>query len=460
MYFPELYSIMVGLEFFEKGRNPMLKTVKFGGTSLANASQFKKVADIIHSDESRRYVVVSAPGKRSSDDIKITDLLYQCSAAAEKGQAFAGTLDLIRSRYEEIIRELDIQLDLSGAFSTIESQLRKHPDRDYAASRGEYLSAMVMAAYLGVPMIDAAECIFFKNDGTLDAEFTQVVLSVRLKNTPRAVIPGFYGSFADGRVHTFSRGGSDITGAIVARATCSDLYENWTDVSGLLTCDPKIIPNPKPIDMISYAELRELAYMGATVMHESAIFPVKKANIPISIRNTNAPDEPGTMILPSQLCHTERSITGISGRKNVSSIQLVKEQMNETSDFTIRVLQVLACYDIMMEHIPTGIDILTVIVPTEALNAHREEVLSDLKKVTQAESITVDDKIALLTVVGRGMINSLGMAGRIFTTLGKANVNVKMIDQGSGELNLIIGIAEDDFENAVAALYREFFGEA
>lgn len=435
----------------------MLKTVKFGGSSLADAAQFRKVADIIHADESRRYVVVSAPGKRSPDDVKITDLLYQCCAAAEKGQAFSSTLDLIRSRYDEILRDLDLTLDLSEHFSAIEYQLRKQPDRDYAASRGEYLSAVVMSAYLGIPMIDAAECIFFKYDGTLDAEFTQVVLSVRLKHTQRAVIPGFYGSFADGRIHTFTRGGSDITGAIVARATCSDLYENWTDVSGLLTCDPKIVENPKPIDIISYAELRELAYMGATVMHESAIFPVKKANIPISIRNTNAPDEPGTMILPANQCHTQRSITGISGRKNVSSIQLVKEQMNETSDFTIRVLQVLACYGINTEHIPTGIDIISLIVPTKALNAHRDEVLSDLKKVTQAESITVDDEIALLTVVGRGMINTLGAAGRIFTTLGRAHVNVKMIDQGSGELNLIIGIAESDFEKAVSALYQEFF---
>lgn len=435
----------------------MLKTVKFGGSSLADARQFKKVADIIHADENRRYVVVSAPGKRSSDDVKITDLLYQCCRAAEQHQSFAEPLRAIRARYDEIVHDLDLNLDLSDAFAAIETQLLKQPDRDYAASRGEYLSAIVMAAYLGVPMIDAAECIFFRTDGTLDEEFTQVVLSVRLKNTPRAVIPGFYGSFADGRVHTFSRGGSDITGAIVARATHSDLYENWTDVSGLLTCDPKIVENPMPIDTISYAELRELAYMGATVMHESAIFPVKKDRIPINIRNTNAPDEPGTMIMHSSQCHTKRSITGISGRKNVSGIRLVKEQMNQISDFAIKVLQVLACYGIKTEHIPTGIDILSVIVPTEQLNDHRDEVLEALKCVTQAESIVVDDKMALLTVVGRGMINSLGAAGRIFTTLGNAHVNVKMIDQGSGELNLIIGIDEDDFEKAVSALYREFF---
>ena len=435
----------------------MLKTVKFGGSSLADANQFRKVKRIIQDDECRRYVVVSAPGKRNSVDVKITDLFYRCCQAAEMRQSFAEPLREIKARYDEIIHDLDINLDLSEAFSAIEVNLLKKPDRDYAASRGEYLSAMVMAAYLEVPMIDAAECIFFKTDGTLDEEFTQVVLSVRLKNTPRAVIPGFYGSFPDGRVHTFSRGGSDITGAIVARATHSDLYENWTDVSGMLTCDPKIIENPMPIDTISYAELRELAYMGATVMHESAIFPVKKDRIPINIRNTNAPGDPGTMILHSSQCQTKRSITGISGRKNVTGIRLVKEQMNQISDFAIRVLQVLACYGIMAEHIPTGIDILSVIVPTEQLNPHRDEVLDALKRVTQAESIDVDDKMALLTVVGRGMINSLGVAGRIFTTLGNARVNVKMIDQGSGELNLIIGIDEDDFEKAVKALYHEFF---
>ncbi len=435
----------------------MLKTVKFGGSSLADAQQFKKVARIIHADESRRYVVVSAPGKRSADDTKITDMFYQCCSAAQQGEDFVEILGRIKQRYDEIIRGLELDLDLTQHFTTIRNSLRNDPDPHYAASRGEYLSAVVMSAYLSAPMLDAAECICFRADGTFDAERTQSVLAPQLKRLPRAVVPGFYGSLPDGSIRTFSRGGSDVSGAIVARASGSDLYENWTDVSGMLTCDPRIIESPKQIDTISYAELRELAYMGATVMHEAAIFPVKKAGIPINIRNTNAPEDPGTMILPSTDDHPTRSITGIAGRKNFSIIQLVKEQMNESVGFAMRTLQVLARYGMSAEHVPSGIDILSVVVSTQQLNLHRDALIEDLMKATQAESITVTDNVALLTVVGRGMINTLGAAGRIFTTLGNARVNVKMIDQGSGELNLIIGIDESDFETAIRALYHNFF---
>jgi len=438
----------------------MLKTVKFGGSSLADAQQFQKAAGIIRADDSRRYVVVSAPGKRSDDDIKITDLFYRCCAAARNGEDFADHLARIKERYDGIISGLNLTLDLAQAFSVIRNSLRNDPDMHYAASRGEYLSAMVMSAYLGVPMVDAADCILFREDGTFDAERTQAVLSARLEKLPRAVVPGFYGSLPDGSIRTFSRGGSDVSGAIVARASASDLYENWTDVSGMLTCDPRIVKDPKPVDTVSYAELRELAYMGATVMHEAAIFPVKKAGIPINIRNTNAPDDPGTMILPNTDDRPTRSITGLAGKKQFSIIQLVKEQMNETVGFAMRTLQVLARYGMSAEHVPSGIDILSVVVSTQQLDAHREELIADLQKATQAESITVTDNVALLTVVGRGMINTLGAAGRIFTTLGNARVNVKMIDQGSGELNLIIGIDEADFEKALTALYREFFSDA
>ncbi|MBQ9950635.1 MAG: aspartate kinase [Clostridia bacterium] len=435
----------------------MLKTVKFGGSSLADAKQFQKVADIIHADESRRYVVVSAPGKRSDDDVKITDLFYRCCNAARSGEDFTAHLEQIKARYDGIIHGLGLDLDLTQAFSIIRNSLRNDPDPHYAASRGEYLSAIVMAAYLKVPMVDAADCVRFTENGTFDSERTHALMSARLADLPRAVVPGFYGSQPDGSIRTFSRGGSDISGAIVARASGSDLYENWTDVSGMLTCDPRIIPNPKPIDTISYAELRELAYMGATVMHESAIFPVKKAGIPINIRNTNSPDDPGTMILPDTDGHVTRSITGISGKKGFTIIQLAREQMNEAVGFAMRTLQVLARYGLSAEHIPSGIDILSVVLSTQQLSAHREEVLEALQRVTEAETITVSDNVALLTVVGRGMVNTLGAAGRIFTTIGKAGVNVKMIDQGSGELNLIIGIDEADFERAISALYNEFF---
>lgn len=435
----------------------MLKTVKFGGSSLADAQQFKKAATIIRSDESRRYIVVSAPGKRSAEDIKITDLLYRCCEAARHGCDFSGSFHMIRERYEQIIRELDLDLNLDAEFSEIESTLRARPDRDYAASRGEYLSAIVMAAYLDIPMLDAAECIFFFEDGVFDAERTQQVLSERLKGLPQAVLPGFYGRNPDGSVRTFSRGGSDVTGAIVARATASDLYENWTDVSGMLSCDPRIIENPAPIDNISYAELRELAYMGASVLHESAIFPVKKAGIPINIRNTNLPLEPGTMIQPSAGYRANRPVTGIAGKKHFSTILVEKDQMNEMVGFAMKVLEIIARHGLLMEHMPSGIDTLSVVVSTDQLEPCRNAILHELQEALQPDSIVIHDELALIAVVGRGMVRQRGSAARAFNALARARVNCNMIDQGSGELNIIIGVDVEDFEIAIQALYDEFF---
>ncbi|MBQ8506231.1 MAG: aspartate kinase [Clostridia bacterium] len=436
----------------------MLKTVKFGGSSLADAEHFRKAAAIIRAEEARRYVVVSAPGKRSTQDIKVTDLLYRCCEAMRQGYDYHESFRQIRTRYEDILRDLQLDISLDAEFDKIEADLLRDANADYAASRGEYLSAVVMAAYLGVPMIDAADYIRFLENGMLDSETTQALLSARLKDTPCAVVPGFYGSMPDGRVRTFSRGGSDITGSIVARASASDLYENWTDVSGLMSCDPRVVENPAIIESISYAELRELAYMGASVMHESAIFPVKAAGIPINIRNTNSPADPGTMILPNSQSHGSRTITGIAGRKDFSSIMIYKDQMNECVGFSLHVLEILARHGIQMEHMPTGIDIMSVIVPAAKLAPCRDEVLKELQEATQADSITVNDHMALLTVVGHGMKNRLGAAGRVFTTLGRSGVNVEMIDQGSGELNLIIGIAADDLDKAIRTLYYEFFG--
>lgn len=435
----------------------MLKTVKFGGSSLADAQQFKKAAAIIRSDESRRYIVVSAPGKRSAEDIKITDLLYRCCEAARHGCDFSDSFHMIRERYEQIIRDLELDLDLDAELSEIESTLRARPDRDYAASRGEYLSAIVMAAYLDIPMLDAAECIFFFEDGVFDAERTQQVLSERLKGLPQAVLPGFYGRSPDGSVHTFSRGGSDVTGAIVARATASDLYENWTDVSGMLSCDPRIIENPAPIDNISYAELRELAYMGASVLHESAIFPVKKAGIPINIRNTNLPLEPGTMIQPSAGYHANRPVTGIAGKKHFSTILVEKDQMNEMVGFAMKVLEIIARHGLLMEHMPSGIDTLSVVVSTDQLEPCRNAILHELQEALQPDSIVIHDELALIAVVGRGMVRQRGSAARAFNALARARVNCNMIDQGSGELNIIIGVDVEDFEIAIQALYDEFF---
>ena len=434
----------------------MLKTVKFGGTSLANAEQFRKCAAIVNAEESRRYVVVSAPGKRFSSDTKITDMLYACYDAIERGQDYSETFEAIRSRYNEIIRDLELDLSLDEAFEQIISDLRHYPSRDYAASRGEYLSALIMSAYLNLPMIDTADCIFFDEDGNFDGERTQNTLSEMLQNIPSAVFPGFYGSMPNGSIRTFSRGGSDITGAIVARASASDLYENWTDVSGLLSCDPRLIPNPQVIDYISYAELRELAYMGASVLHESAIFPVKAAGIPINIRNTNAPQDPGTMIQTSASYRADRPVTGIAGRKHFSTILIEKDQMNETVGFGMRALEVLYRYGIQMEHMPTGIDTMSIVVPSDQLNPRRNEVLNDLRERLQA-NVTIHDEMAMLAVVGRGMVRQRGMAGRVFTALGKARVNVNLIDQGSGEFNIIIGVNSEDFEVAMEALYNEFF---
>jgi len=434
----------------------MLKTVKFGGTSLANAEQFRKCAAIVQAEDDRRYVVVSAPGKRSGDDIKVTDLLYSCYEAAAAGKDFSEPFGVIRSRFAGIIRELGLELSLDEALDQIAYDLKNYPNRDYAASRGEYLSAIVMSAYLGRPMIDAANCIFFDADGNFDAERTQDTLSQMLREIPEAVFPGFYGSMPDGSIRTFSRGGSDITGAIVARGSASDLYENWTDVSGLLSCDPRIVENPQVIDFISYAELRELAYMGASVLHESAIFPVKAAGIPINIRNTNAPQDPGTMIQPSAGYRQDRPVTGIAGRKHFSTILIEKDQMNETVGFGMHALEVLYHHGIQMEHIPTGIDTMSIVVPTHQLNPHRNEVLSLMRERLQA-NVTIHDEMSMIAVVGRGMVRQRGMAGRVFTALGNARVNVNLIDQGSGEFNIIIGVDTEDFEIAMQTLYNEFF---
>lgn len=435
----------------------MHKTVKFGGSSLADANQFRKVAAILAADESRRYVVVSAPGKRWDGDVKVTDLLYSCYNAAAKGADFSGPFGQIRARYGEICAELGLAFDLDGALAEIETNLRAHPDRDYAASRGEYLNALVMAAYLNAPMVDAAGRILFDEGGSFLPEQSYRALSAALKGLPRAVIPGFYGSFADGRIHTFSRGGSDVTGAIVARATNSALYENWTDVSGLLSCDPHIVENPAPIRSISYTELRELSYMGASVLHESAIFPVKSAGIPINIRNTNAPDDPGTMIQTGAGVKYDRPVTGIAGRKGFSTILVEMDQMNETVGYARDVLDVIARHGIVMEHMPSGIDTLSVVVPTEQLDPHRNEILVELKKETQADAIYVSDRLALIAVVGRGMVRQKGTAMRAFRALADAQINVNMIDQGSGEMNIIIGVSAPDFEDAMRALYAEFF---
>lgn len=435
----------------------MIKVAKFGGSSLASAEQFKKVADIVLADSSRRYVVPSAPGKRFAEDTKVTDMLYACYKSAVKGGSdFKERFLAIKQRYNDIINELGIDLSLEEEFATIESGFKGRAGRDYAASRGEYLNGIVLAKYLGYEFIDAADVVFFSENGTFDSKRTNKAMTERLASADKAVIPGFYGSTPNDTIKTFSRGGSDITGSIVAKAAKADLYENWTDVSGFLIADPRIIDDPKVITTITYKELRELSYMGATVLHEDAIFPVRKEGIPINIRNTNAPDEPGTMIVESTCKKPEYTITGIAGKKGFTSVSIEKDMMNSELGFGRRVLEQFEKKGISFEHMPSGIDTMTIIVHQTEFEEKEQEVLAGIHRNCSPDSIEIETGLALIAVVGRGMKSSRGTAGKIFDALAKSNVNVKMIDQGSSELNIIIGVSENEFETAFRAIYKAF----
>ncbi len=436
-----------------------IKVVKFGGSSLADAQQFKKVAQIIKAEPSRRYVVPSAPGKRFSSDIKVTDMLYQCYDKAKAGEDIKAAFSAIRERYNSIISDLELELDLSNEFDYIESAFKHHPGRDYAASRGEYLNGIILAKYLGYDFIDAAKAIFFKDDGSFDSEKTNTILSEMLKEHTHAVVPGFYGSMPNGTIKTFSRGGSDITGSIVARAVNADLYENWTDVSGFLMADPRLIENPKAIDVITYRELRELSYMGAGVLHEDAIFPVRYAGIPINIKNTNAPHDKGTMIVASSdFYNYETVITGIAGKTGFSIINIEKDMMNSEIGFGRKILSVLEENGISFEHLPSGIDTMCVIVANSELENKKDAVISDICKAVNPDSVSIESGLALIATVGRGMISAKGTAARIFRAAAAKGVNIRMIDQGSSEINVIIGVEEKDYSRAISAIYDEFVG--
>ena len=393
----------------------MNKVVKFGGSSLASAKQFKKVKDIIMADKSRRYVIPSAPGKRTTNDEKVTDLLYACYSAASEGRSYKKIFDAITSRYEQIITGLDLNVNLDFEFKTIEENFLAKKGRDYAASRGEYLNGIIMAAYLGYEFIDAADVICFDADGSFLSEKTNQELAARLSKVSKAVIPGFYGSMPDGSVKTFSRGGSDITGSLVARAVHADLYENWTDVSGFLVADPRIVDNPEPIETITYRELRELSYMGASVLHEEAIFPVRKEGIPINIRNTNRPSDPGTMIVESTLKRPHYTITGIAGRKGFCAVNIEKAMMNAEIGFGRKVLDVFEKYGISFEHMPSGIDTMSIFVQQSLFEEHEQSVIAGIHRAVEPDHIELDSDLALIAVVGRGMKSARGTAGRIFS---------------------------------------------
>lgn len=434
-------------------KKSQIVVAKFGGSSLADTGQFRKVKGILDADPARRYVVPSAPGKRGSADEKVTDLLYRCCEKAGAGEDYAADLMKIRMRYQEIAAGLGLEISLEKEFAVMEHALADGAGAQYAASRGEYLNGILLAAYLGFEFVDAAEVICFDKDGRFEAERTNVFLKERLKEIERAVIPGFYGADDAGSIHTFSRGGSDVTGALVARAVQADLYENWTDVPGFLLTDPGIVGHPKKIEAMTYAELRELSYRGATVLHEDAVFPVRREGISIRICNTNDPSGTGTLICREISPEDEETITGIAGKKNFVAISIAKNRMNAQPGFCRKMLEAFEENAITFEHMPSGIDTISVILSREEYNRKKEALMDSLRRLLQPDKITVDEDMALVTVVGKGMRSQSGIAARFFTALGMAGVNIKMIDMGSNEINCTIGVSNQDFETAIRALY-------
>ena len=438
----------------------MIKTAKFGGSSLSDAGQFQKVGAIVRGDPARRFVVVSAPGKRFSGDDKITDLLYRCAALAGRREDFSAPFGQIRDRYLSIERDLGLeQTHMGPALDEIEAALRTgRASRDFVASRGEYLCARLMGAYLGAPMVDAAQLIRFKEDGTLDMERTACYCAP-LKDLPLAVIPGFYGTMPDGSIRTFSRGGSDITGAIIARAVGASEYENWTDVDGFMMADPRIVPEARVMHAVSYTELRELSYMGASVLHEESIFPVREARIPIHVRNTNHPEAGGTWIVNEGTLmkeHRHGLVAGISGRKGFTMITLTKENLHKQVGFGYGLLKILDRHDISFESMPCGIDNLTVVLNDADIKGKMDQLYHEIRTELKPDTVEIASSIALIATVGHGMARTLGVAARLFTALSEAGVSSRIIDQSPKEMNLIVGVDQRDFETAVRAIYRAF----
>ncbi len=436
-----------------------IKVAKFGGSSVADAIQLAKMKEIILSDKDRRYIIVSAPGKRYEQDNKVTDLLYLCKTHIEHNLPYEQVFQVICDRYMAMEINLGIEINLMNEFEEIKSNLQKGASEDYIASRGEYLNAIVVAGMLGYDFIDAAGVILFDEKGRFLAEETNRELSQVLSKHERAVIPGFYGTYPSGKIRTFSRGGSDITGAIVARAVGAEVYENWTDVSGFLMADPRIVKNPKPIGRVSYNELRELAYMGASVLHEDSITPARIAGIPINIRNTNEPDDEGT-IIEEILREEKRSvITGIAGSKDFTVIALSKNGMSREVGFIRKLCSILEDYDINIEHMPSGIDTFSVVVSSSALADKKDDIVEEVKRKLDVESIDVFENLALIATVGAGMAQRPGTSAKLFAALASEKINVRMIDQGSSEMNIIIGVENKDFEKAIRAIYAAFVEE-
>ena len=437
----------------------MLKVLKFGGSSMADAKQFEKVKSIVQADPSRKVVVVSAAGKRFSDDHKLTDLLYLCHAHLKYGVACDSVFDMIRSRYMEIRDELGLKTDLESEFDALRKKMDKGISQDELVSRGEYFAARLMADYLGYDFLDSELWLRFKLDGTVDQEVSYEALS-RAASGRRLVIPGFYGAMPDGSIKTFTRGGSDITGALAAAALDADVYENWTDVSGFLMADPRIVKDPLPIERITYSELRELSYIGAQVLHEGTIFPVREKDIPLNIRNAKQPDHPGTMIRESFDEPEEKAdssfITGIAGRKNFSVITITKNGMSNEVGVLRRVLEILEKYQLVVEYLPSGIDSVSLVVAADKLRPCQYQILGEIQKALKPDTIHVTEDMAIVAAVGRKMAFKPGISGKIFAALGENGINIRMITQGPEELNIIVGVDNKDFAGAIRVLYDSF----
>ncbi len=434
-----------------------IKTAKFGGTSLCGSEQFRKVRAIVEADPERRYVIPSAPGKRCLSDSKVTDLLYICHAMIQQSLPFQDVFAVIGQRFREIAEQLGLTIDVQSFLDRIAGDMQAGASLAYVASRGEYLSGRILADYLGCEFIDAAEIIKFNDRGFLDFDGTQAVMHQRLAKTSQAVIPGFYGAMPDGTIQTFSRGGSDITGALVARAAEASVYENWTDVSGFLMADPRLVHRPRHINVITYKELRELAYMGANVLHEDSIYPVRLAGIPVNIRNTNDPQHPGTLIVQKTDAEVlPGAITGIAGRKDFTIISIEKALMHYELGFVRRLLSILENHGISFEHLPSGIDHVSLVILDEQLNGKLDSVIEDVWSQVHPDSVEVVQDIALISTVGVGMAYTPGIAARLFGALAESGINIRMIDQGASEINIIVGVQEDDFERAIRTIYKAF----
>ena len=440
----------------------MLKVAKFGGSSLAGAEQFKKVKAIVEADPARMCVVVSAAGKRYKKDNKITDLLYLTHAHINYGVSYEDIFSMIEERYYGIRDELGLKCDLESEFQKLRGELNQDISVDYLVSRGEYLTAKLMSEYLGYAFLDAADCVVFSYDGQIDYEKTYANIAARAEMAPRFVMPGFYGALPNGRIKVMTRGGSDITGAIVANALDADIYENWTDVSGILMADPKVVDNPKPIKYITYQELRELSYMGATVLHEESILPVKEKNIPLNIRNTNRPQDAGTMILETideKLVQNKRLITGIAGRRSFTVLTIYKKHISTDTSIIRETLEMLETCKVEVEHITLGVDSFNVVMPTAQIQDRIYDIISDIKRKLKPDRIKMDDNIALIASVGRRMVSVPGSSAKLFGALGAQNINIRMIAQGSEEISIIVGVHNKDFERTIRTLYDGFMNK-